>query len=133
MSEPAVDDPEVLAEVEAVFALYEQALMQNDVATLDALFWQSPYTVRYGVGENLYGSEAIFAFRRARPGGSPPRTVLRRAVSSFGRDFATTCIEFRRTATHGDAGVGRQTQCWVRFEDGWRIVTAHVSLMADFS
>ncbi|WP_428375313.1 oxalurate catabolism protein HpxZ [Lichenicoccus sp.] len=131
MSEPQVNDPPVLAEVEAVFARYEQALMSNDVETLDALFWQSPDTVRYGVGENLYGYDEIAAFRVARPGGSPQRTVLRSVVTSFGRDFATTSIEFRRTGRGGAAegAVGRQSQSWVRLAEGWRIVAAHVSLL----
>nr|WP_321986565.1 oxalurate catabolism protein HpxZ [uncultured Lichenicoccus sp.] len=126
-----VNDPQVLIEIEAVFARYEQALSSNDIETLDALFWQSPHTVRYGVGENLYGSEAIAAFRLERPGGSPPRAVQRGIVTSFGRDFATTSIEFRRLGADGVPGtvVGRQSQSWVRLADGWRIVAAHVSLL----
>ena len=99
--------------------------------TLDALFWRSPLTVRYGVGEILHGFDAIAAFRLARPGGSPPRVVLHRVVTSFGRDFAPTNIEFRRTGDGVDAGgaVGRQSQSWVRMAEGWRIVSAHVSLL----
>ena len=131
MAEPQVNDPRVLAEVEAVFARYEQALMSNDVGTLDALFWQSPHTVRYGVGENLYGFDEIAAFRGARPGGSPPRMVLRSVVTCFGHDVATTSIEFRRIGPAGvpEGVIGRQSQSWVRMADGWRIVAAHVSLL----
>ena len=128
MSDPAIDDPGTLAEVGAAFAQYEAALMANDVATLDALFLDAPQTIRYGVGENLYGFEAIAAFRLARPGGSPSRRVLRRTVTSYGRDFATTHLEFQRP---GETRIGRQSQCWVRMAAGWRIVAAHVSLMAD--
>ncbi len=130
MTDPVVNDPAVLAEVEAVFARYETALADNDVATLDALFLEGPHTVRYGVGENLYGSDEIAAFRRARPGGSPARTLRRTAIATYGRDAATTNIEFQR---RGGGPVGRQSQCWIRTAAGWRIVSAHVSLMAGVS
>lgn len=121
-----VNDPQVLAEVTAMFALYERALAENDIATLDGLFREAPETVRYGVGENLYGAAEIAAFRLSRPGGSPPRAVLRTAISTYGLDFATTNIEFCRI---GGEVIGRQSQCWVRFDEGWRVVSAHVSLM----
>ena len=121
-----LNDPTIMAEIQEIFALYEKALAENDIATLDALFDASPQTVRYGVGENLYGAEEIAAFRRARPGGSPPRQVLRTAIATYGRDFATTNIEFKRVG--GDV-IGRQSQTWVRTPAGWRIVSAHVSLM----
>jgi len=131
MSEaPTINDPATLAEVSEAFALYERALMDNDVQTLDALFLAAPETVRYGVGENLYGFDEIAAFRRARPGGSPPRVVLRTAIATWGNDFATTNIEFRR---EGGSRIGRQSQSWVRTPQGWRIVSAHVSLMAETS
>jgi hypothetical protein len=116
--------PEVLAEVQAQFARYEKALTGNDVAVLDALFWNSPHTLRYGVGENLYGYEAIAAFRAARPATGLARDVLRTAITTFGLDFATTNIEFRRV---GHTHVGRQSQTWVRTSEGWRVVAAHVS------
>ncbi len=130
MTDPVVNDPAVLAEVASAFARYETALADNDVAALDALFLAGPHTVRYGVGENLYGSDEIAAFRRARPGGSPARIVRRTAIASYGRDAATTNIEFQRS---GGGPVGRQSQCWIRTAAGWRIVSAHVSLMADRS
>ena len=120
-----VNDPATRAEVEAAVADYERALMANDLATLDALFWQSPATVRYGPGQNLHGIEAIKAFRAGRPGGSPRRTVTRVVVTTFGTDFATANVEFRRE------GAGRQSQAWVRFPDGWRVVAAHVSILGD--
>ncbi|MDB5451704.1 MAG: hypothetical protein JWO33_282 [Caulobacteraceae bacterium] len=123
-----IDDPEVLAEVAAAFAAYETALGDNDVAALDAMFWNTPRTVRYGVGENLYGYEAIARFRRERPGGSPPRTLANTVITSFGRDLATASTEFTRI---GGGPIGRQSQTWVRTPDGWRIVSAHVSLMVD--
>lgn len=128
--DPVINDPVALSEVTAAFARYETALMENDIAVLDALFLESQHTVRYGVGENLYGFDEIAAFRLARPGGSPPRTVRRSAITTYGRDFATTGIEFQR---EGGTRIGRQSQSWVRTRSGWKIVAAHVSLMADGS
>jgi hypothetical protein len=119
--------PDVVAEVEAVFALYEAALVGNDVAVLDALFWDSPHTLRYGVTENLYGYDAIRAFRAARPAQGLARDVLRTVITTYGRDFATANIEFRR---EGATRTGRQSQTWMRTPDGWRVVSAHVSLLA---
>lgn len=130
MTELAINDPATLEEITELFARYEDALMRNDVAVLDSLFFDGPHTIRYGVGENLYGFDEIAAFRVARPGGSPPRTVLRTAIATFGRDFATTNIEFRR---EGGTRIGRQSQSWVRTAAGWKIVAAHVSLMSDRS
>jgi hypothetical protein len=121
-----IDLPDVRAEIDALFARYERALVTNDTETLDALFWDSPQTVRYGATENLYGIEAIREFRRARSSAGLQRTVPRAVVTTFGRDFATTCIEFQRT---GSSLVGRQTQSWVRLPEGFRIVAAHVSVV----
>lgn len=118
--------PEVLAEVATQFARYEQALISNDVLVLDELFWNSPHTLRYGVGENLYGYEAIAAFRAGRPSAGLEREVLRTVLTTFGRDFATANIEFRRI---GESRIGRQSQSWVRTPEGWRVVAAHVSLL----
>ena len=117
--------PEVLAEVTALFNRYEKALVDNDVPVLDEMFWNSPHALRYGVAENLYGSDEIAAFRAARPPQPPGREVPRTVITTYGRDYATTNIEFRR----GNGPIGRQSQTWVRFPEGWRIVTAHVSLM----
>lgn len=119
--------PDVLAEMQAAFARYEDALVHNQVEVLDELFWTSGLTVRYGVGENLYGIEAIRAFRNARPATGLARTLQNTVITTYGRDFATAMTEFRR---EGGTKVGRQSQTWVRFADGWRVVAAHVSLMA---
>ena len=81
-----IDLPEVLAEVNAVFDEYEQALVGNDVPVLDRLFWNSVRTLRYGAGENLYGYEAIRAFRQGRPSNNLAREVTARAITTFGRD-----------------------------------------------
>ena len=125
-----IDDPTVLAEVTAAFDLYEAALMANDIAVLDGLFWESAKALRYGVGETLYGTEEIQAFRKARPGGSPQRRILRKSITTFGTDFATANVEFARD---GGGPLGRQSQCWVRLPEGWRITAAHVSLQREFS
>ena len=119
--------PDVHAEVSAAFARYERALVSNDVAVLDELFWNSPHTLRYGVGENLYGYDEIQAFRAGRPAMGLAREVLRTVITTYGTDFATANIEFRR---EGAARTGRQSQTWARMPEGWRVVAAHVSLMA---
>ena len=125
-----INDPAVLAELTAAFEAYERALMANDAEALDRLFWASPQVVRYGVGENLYGAEEIAAFRRARPGGAPRRVLTRTVITTFGDDFASACTEYVRV---GGTAIGRQTHSWVRLPEGWRIVAAHVSQMAEFS
>ena len=122
----AINLPEVLAEVEAVFARYEDALVHNKVAVLDELFWDSPHTLRYGAGENLYGHAAICAFRAARPAQGLARALLRTVITTYGRDFATANCEFRR---EGSTKTGRQSQTWMRTAQGWRVVAAHVSLL----
>ena len=119
--------PTVLAEVTEAFARYEKALVGNDVAVLDELFWDSPHTLRYGIGENLYGFEQIQSFRANRPAAGLAREVLRTVITTYGHDFATANIEFRRD---GAPRSGRQSQTWVRTPQGWRVVAAHVSLIA---
>jgi Protein of unknown function (DUF3225) len=121
-----VNLPDVLAEMQAVFARYEDALVNNRVEVLDELFWASPHTVRYGAAENLVGIEAIRAFRLARPATGLARELARTVITTYGRHFATAMTEFRR---EGSSKVGRQSQTWVRFADGWRVVAAHVSLI----
>jgi hypothetical protein len=119
--------PQVLAEVQVQSDRYEQALVSNDVAVLDELFWNSPHTLRYGAGENLYSYAAICAFRAGRPAVGLARTVLRSVITSYGQDMATVNIEFQRG---GSARPGRQSQTWLRTTDGWRVVSAHVSNLA---
>jgi hypothetical protein len=127
MSAMEINLPDVLAEVTAAFHRYERALVGNDVAVLDELFWNSPHTVRYGATENLYGYDAIRAFRAARPAQGLERTVLKTVITTYGRDFATADIEFQRAHS---ARPGRQSQTWMRTPAGWRVVAAHVSLLA---
>ena len=121
-----INRPDVLAEVTAAFARYEAALVGNDVATLDELFWDSPHTLRYGAGENLYGIAAIRAYRSARPATGLARAILRTQITTYGDSFAATHVEFQRV---GSERLGRQTQAWVKLPQGWRVVSAHVSLM----
>ncbi len=119
--------PDVLAEVEAAFGRYEAALVGNDVDALQALFWDSPHTIRYGMGENLYGYQEIGAFRAARSPVGLARTTSRTVITTFGRDFATASTLFHRETARGK--VGRQMQTWARTPEGWRVVAAHVSLI----
>jgi hypothetical protein len=125
---PEIDIPEVVAEVTAAHARYEQALVSNDVATLDELFWNDPRVLRYGATENLYGHAAIREFRSGRSALGLDRTVLKCVITTFGRDFATANIEFERKAS---GRRGRQSQTWLRTAAGWRVVAAHVSLLPD--
>ncbi len=123
-----VNDPGVVAEVTQAVDAYETALMDNDLDALDAAFWDSPLTIRYGVAENLYGFAAIMAFRAGRSGGSPKRQRLRTEITTFGEDFATANVEFVR---EGGGRVGRQSQTWIRTPQGWKVCAAHVSLIQE--
>jgi hypothetical protein len=118
-----INTPHVLTEVQAVFELYEQAVIHNDVAVLDELFWNNPLTLRYGVAENLYGFDSIQSFRASRSKGVE-RTLSNTVITTYGEDFATANTEFQ---TAGNPRNGRQSQTWIRTADGWRIVSAHVS------
>ena len=122
-----INRPDVLAEVQAVFARYEDALVNNRVDVLDELFWDSSLTIRYGAAENLLGIEQIRAFRNARPASGLARTLANTVITTFGTDFATAMTEFQRDDPQK---VGRQSQTWVRTPAGWRVVAAHVSVIA---
>jgi hypothetical protein len=122
-----IDLPDVVAEVSEAFAGYEKALTTNDVAALDALFRRDARTLRYGIGENLYGYEAIAAFRAARNPAGLMRDLAQTVITTYGRDTAVASTLFYRSSAPGK--VGRQMQTWMRFPEGWRIVAAHVSLI----
>ncbi|MFG1465191.1 oxalurate catabolism protein HpxZ [Xanthobacter sp. DSM 24535] len=120
-----IDIPEVVAEVAEAFARYEQALVSNDVPALEGLFFDDPRTIRFGGGENLYGMDAIRAFRRARSPLGLMRELSETVITTYGRDFAVASTLFARES--GPGLLGRQQQTWVRFDQGWRVVAAHVS------
>ena len=122
-----VDLPDVLAEVTGQFARYEAALVGNDVTVLDELFRADARTLRYGIGENLYGYDAITAFRAARSPAGLMRRTENTVITTYGRDTAVASTLFYRDSTPGR--VGRQMQTWVRFPEGWKIVAAHVSII----
>jgi hypothetical protein len=119
--------PDVVAEVAAAFARYEAALVSNDIAVLQEMFWHDDRTIRYGIGENLYGIGEIGAFRNARSPVGLARRISRTVITTYGRDFATASTLFERDSLPGK--VGRQMQTWARLPEGWRIVAAHVSVI----
>lgn len=121
-----INHPQTLAEVTRQFNRYQQAIIDNEVAVLDELFWHHTLTLRYGIGENLYGHAAIAAFRGARDPASAARVVGKSIVTTYGRDAATTNCEFTRGNRKG-----RQSQSWIRMSEGWRIVAAHVSYLVE--
>jgi hypothetical protein len=122
-----IDRPEVVAEVRAAFDRYEKALITNDLGVLNSIFRDAPQTIRYGIGENLYGHAQIAGFRAARSPVGLMRTTSQTVITTYGRDHAVASTLFRRETVPGK--VGRQMQTWVRFADGWHVVAAHVSLI----
>jgi hypothetical protein len=126
VDEEVIDLPDVLAEVRAAFERYERALVSNDIGVLDELFWPDPRVQRFGIGENLYGIEAIREFRQGRPAAGLARRLERTEIHTFGRDVAVANTEFYRDDRRR---CGRQSQTWVRLAAGWRIVSAHVSVI----
>src|ERR1700682_474740 len=123
-----INDPETVAELQALYPQYETALVTNDAETLTGMFWASPHVTRFGITENLYGIEEIAAFRKSRPSANLARNVRRLDIVTFGRDTGTITLEFERTM-NGKTVSGRQSQIWVRLPEGWRIVAAHVSIL----
>jgi hypothetical protein len=123
-----INDPATIAELRELYPRYEEALIANDVATLTAMFWASPYAIRLGAGENLYGIDEIEAFRKSRPAANLARRAVRLEIVTFGTDFGSIPLEFERDTTGGVVH-GRQSQVWVRLPEGWRIVSAHVSIL----
>ncbi len=121
-----VNLPKVVAEVRTLFETYEEALVANDAEYLDAAFWSSELTVRFGVNECLYGAEAIAAWRRTAPPLPPGRKTGPTIIVTFGTDIACVSTEFHSASR---SFVGRQSQTWIRRPEGWRIVAAHVSLI----
>ncbi|APX25932.1 MAG: DUF3225 domain-containing protein [Rhodobacteraceae bacterium] len=127
MTRDDINQPGPLAEITAAFERYEAALTSNDVAVLDELFLVDPKTIRYGIGENLYGHDEIAAFRAARPASGLERSLERTVITSYGSDFATAMTLFRRAL----GKIGRQSQTWAKIDGDWRIVAAHVSVIPE--
>jgi len=123
-----INDPATVRELAELYPLYETALVNNDVDTLIAMFWNSPHTVRFGATESLHGIEEIAAFRRGRSSANLARSIDRLAIVTFGRDCGEISVEFSRATPAGTVR-GRQSQTWVRLPEGWRIVAAHVSML----
>jgi len=126
-----INDPATVAELAALYPMYETALVNNDVDTLTHMFWASPQVMRFGVTENLYGIDEIEAFRKARPSQGLARTITRLDIVALGKDHGSLTLEFERTPSNPEAKTirGRQSQVWARLPEGWRIVAAHVSLL----
>ncbi|MHB1103351.1 MAG: oxalurate catabolism protein HpxZ [Devosia sp.] len=122
-----INDPEIVVEVESAFARYEAALTGNDIKMLDALFLASPHTIRYGIGENLHGIDAIRDFRRGRSPVGLARRLERTVITTYGADLAVAATLFYRDAAPGK--VGRQMQTWIRTDKGWQVAAAHVSII----
>ena len=123
-----INDEDVVAELKSLYPEYERALVENDVEMLIRMFWTSPFALRFGATENLYGTDEIEAFRKSRPAVGLQRTIKRLEFVTFGRDFGSITVEFERQAS-GKVVRGRQSQVWVRLPEGWRIVSAHVSVL----
>ena len=123
-----INDPDVVAELSELYSRYENALVANDVETLISMFWSGDQVMRFGATENLYGPSDLVAFRKTRPTLNLARTIQRLDIVSFDRDFASITLEFERETEAGPIR-GRQSQVWVRLQEGWRIVQAHVSLL----
>ncbi|UWQ16794.1 oxalurate catabolism protein HpxZ [Jannaschia sp. M317] len=121
-----INIPTIITEVKHAFEQYETALVNNDIQTLDRLFWASEHVIRYGQTENLHGQDEILAFRQSRPSKGLSRSLRKTVITTFGRDFATANTEFVKP---DQSRIGRQSHSWARLDEGWRIVAAHVSMM----
>jgi Protein of unknown function (DUF3225) len=129
LTETSINDPETVAELRELYPRYEQALINNDVETLQSMFWASSHVIRFGPTESLYGIEEIEAFRKGRSPVNLARTITRLDIVAFGKNFASIALAFEREV-EGRITRGRQSQTWVRLPEGWRIVFAHVSLLS---
>jgi hypothetical protein len=125
-----INDPVVVAQIAVLHEQYEAALVSNDIERLQSLFWDSKLALRFGVSENLYGAADIGLFRRNRPAINLERKVLNLQIVTFDEDSAIVTLEFLRIF-RGLHRRGRQSQVWRKFETGWKIVSAHVSFLAE--
>lgn len=123
-----VNDPAVVTQVTDLYLKYEEALCNNNLDVMDSLFWDGAEVVRFGITENLYGGDEIRNFRQNRSNPKIEREISNLKVVTFGKDAATVTLEFRRII-NGVERFGRQSQTWYRFSEGWKVVSAHVSLL----
>lgn len=119
-----LDRPDTVADVRAAFEHYERALSAGDVAVLTELFWADERCVRFGVADRQQGASEISAWRRANPSVPAGRRLSDTRIIAVDDRTAVVTTLFG----YPDGAVeGRQSQTWVRFPLGWRIVAAHVS------
>ena len=121
-----INDPEIVNELTGVFHAYEQALMRNDLAALDAFFWDDARVTRYGIADRQFGIDELRQYRSSTPAPTFTRTLHHLRINTFGRDMGSAQVEFVRTDTRLR---GFQSQCWVRLSGQWKIVAAHVSMI----
>ena len=121
-----INRPDVLAEVTEKFLQYERAINTNDIKVLDGSFLDGKYTVRFGMTEELWSYDEIKAFRRTKNTAGIPRTLDRYEITTYGELTAVAHAVFTR---EGVSKIGRQSQTWVKFDHGWRVVSAHVSMV----
>lgn len=108
--------------LERAFTAYEDALMRDDTAALDALFEPGDGTLRGDDAGLLRGHDAIRAFRSGR-GGVARRTIASVDVQRLTPDSALVVGE----SVFVGGGRGLQTQLWCRTDATWRIRAAHVT------
>jgi len=116
--------PHVVAELESLHVQYEAALVAKDLDALSGYFVDNDAVIRFGIADVERGAAALAAFRAAQPPPPPGRTLFETEVAAYGEDVAVVTTLFRYP---GRTKVGRQSQTWVRLDEGWRIVHAHVS------
>ena len=117
-----------VAAVTALSDAYESALVANDVGAMDAVFWDDPRVVRFGIAEIQYGIDEIADWRKNAAPVPTNRRMLRRDVVQLAPGVVAVDLVFRNG---DDTNVGRQSQIWVEHDIGWRIVRAHVSSIVD--
>jgi hypothetical protein len=122
------DLPLVIAELEAAFERYERALIAHDLEAMAAAFVDDERVVRFGIADRQYGAGELAQWRAVQPPLPPGRTLFETVVHTWGDSFGvvTTCFAYP-----GRPLLGRQSQTWMRVDGSWRIVSAHVSEIAE--
>ncbi|GAA1124703.1 AtzH-like domain-containing protein [Citricoccus alkalitolerans] len=105
------------------FWQYEEALMADDLESLDALFADDETTLRADSTGLMVGADRIRQFRRGRGGAD-----ARRIVGVQTRRISDDCWLTVGESITASGGRGVQTQLWTRdAERGWQITAAHVT------